>query len=137
MSEMKITHVLLLVFLFFFISENECKAVNKFPPRVKPDSRVKSDYKPDEILIKFIDGTIEPEKQSARNLVNAILVKELKGNNIELWKIKGGVSIKETIKLLKKIKSIEFAEPNYIFQKQKENLLKIYLVLLIIQKRQY
>lgn len=76
------------------------------------------DYVPGEVLVKYKEGISKQQINELTSTVgianNVQSIRPKKGDDIQLVKLKPGVSVKKAIKALKSQNSVEYAEPNYI-----------------------
>src|SRR5262245_62139083 len=75
------------------------------------------DYMPDEIIVKFREGTEEYRKDLARFRVSGTRKKVFKViRGLEVVKLSRGVSVEEAIRLYRQDPDVQYAEPNYILR---------------------
>ena len=77
------------------------------------EKRVSGDYRPNEIIIKFKDDLSDKAIERIAETENIEKIKVL-SRRVYLFKITGTSSVEDTIEALKKLKEVEYAEPNYI-----------------------
>jgi len=86
----------------------------------------KARFVPDELLVKFKDGSSESDKLDARSRAGGILRKVVRSESaraenkggIELLSLLSGYTVAEAIALLESHPAVEYAEPNWIYTHQ-------------------
>ena len=115
---MRKTFVVLLI-LFFFLRLGfpiRLTAEEKLSPKTNPSNA--SSYAPQEVLVKFKPGVSQTKENLTKRTAGVasveeeIQLNERADEEIQLVKLKEGVSVKEAVKKLESQKSVEFAEPN-------------------------
>ncbi len=79
-----------------------------------PDS---PNYENNELLVKFKPEVTKEEIKAITEGLNLEIVSEVSLPNCYLLKIRGNETIEEMVEILRNIKEVEYAEPNYIRQK--------------------
>ena len=74
-----------------------------------------------EILVKFKPGTAEDSIQTKAASAGLIMVRELKGIGVRVYRVPAGQSVNETIEKLQKDPSVEYAEPNQEYRIPERN----------------
>lgn len=70
-------------------------------------------YIPGQILVKVNEGVSQEEAQALHDRLGSTILKHIQKMNIDLVKIKGGLTVEEAIKLYQEDPSVAYAEPNY------------------------
>ncbi len=116
--ERDFTRLLLLV--LFLCSLWSCSQMSgreagerKILSETKMEKRVSGDYRPNEIIVKFKDDLSDKAIERIAETENIEKIKVL-SRRVYLFKITGTSSVEDTIEALKKLKEVEYAEPNYI-----------------------
>jgi thermitase len=68
---------------------------------------------PGQILVKFNEGVSQEEVQALHDRLGSTIIKHYKKLNINLVRIKRGLTIEEAIKLYQEDPNVVYAEPNY------------------------
>ncbi len=75
-------------------------------------------YVPNEVLVKFVCGTMENDKEAVRQSLGAKKVKLIKSIQVEYWKLPEDITTEDAIELLNNLPTVEYAEPNYLYKPQ-------------------
>ncbi len=70
-------------------------------------------YIPGQILVKFKEGVSQEESKALHNRLGSTILKHFQKLNIDLVKIKRGLTVEEAIKLYQEDPNVAYAEPNY------------------------
>jgi hypothetical protein len=79
-----------------------------------PSGRKSEDHVPEQVLVKFWDGTQKQTIQAIQTQLHLQTLRIISRPNLYLMKIQNGFSVQETIKRLRQSKAVEYAEPNYV-----------------------
>jgi hypothetical protein len=80
----------------------------------RPSGRKSEDRVPDQVLVKFREGTEEQIIEAIQRALHLQTIRIISRPNLYLMKIQSGFSVQETIKRLQEFKAVEYAEPNLI-----------------------
>ncbi|MEK9178642.1 MAG: hypothetical protein AAB801_02565, partial [Patescibacteria group bacterium] len=97
--------LLLLIFLFF-------GAVLSF----KIFAQTNEEYAPDALIVKFVDGTTDGEKEKILSEASGRRERRLSRLNAERVKVPRS-KVKEKATLLKKNRKVKYAEPDFVAKK--------------------
>jgi subtilisin family serine protease len=75
-------------------------------------------YVAGEVLVRFHDWVGETEKASVRSDLGATVDKKIESIGVEKWSLPEGLSVSRAIETLEKLNSVDYAEPNYLYQPQ-------------------
>jgi len=80
----------------------------------------KNDKVPDhfvshELLVKFQPSAEESEKYQVRQLVGAVLIKEIKVLRVEYWQLPEDMDTLDAVEVVSDMPVVEYAEPNYLY----------------------
>lgn len=75
--------------------------------------RQKQAYIPGQVLVKFKGGVSQEEAQALHDRLGSTILKHFQKMNIDLVKIKRGLTVEEAIKLYQEDPHVAYAEPNY------------------------
>ena len=70
-------------------------------------------YIPGQILVKFKQDVSQEEAQALHDRLGSTILKHFQKMNIDLVKIKSGLTVEEVIKLYQEDPNVAYAEPNY------------------------
>jgi subtilisin family serine protease len=80
------------------------------------------EYVPGEVIVKFVNGATEIQKNAAFNKVKGSVKEKIhtkamkdKGDNEGLHLIQTTISVPDAVNALKNVSGVEYAEPNYIY----------------------
>ncbi|KPK26363.1 MAG: hypothetical protein AMK69_12245 [Nitrospira bacterium SG8_3] len=76
--------------------------------------RKSGDHVPEQVLVKFREGTKEQTIRAIENQLHLQTIRIIPRPNLYLMKIENGFSVQETIKRLQEFEAVEYAEPNLI-----------------------
>jgi thermitase len=70
-------------------------------------------YIPGQILVKFHEGVSQEEAHTLHDRLGSTILVHYQKLNIDLVKIKSGLTVEEAIKLYQEDSRVAYAEPNY------------------------
>ena len=70
-------------------------------------------YIPGQILVKFKSGVSQAEAQALHGRLGSTVLKRFQKLDINLVKIKSGLTVEEAVKLYREDPRVAYAEPNY------------------------
>jgi len=74
----------------------------------------KQSYVPGQILVKFREGVSHEETLALHSRLGSTILKHFQKLNIDLIKIRSGLTVEEAIRLYQEDPPVAYAEPNYI-----------------------
>ncbi len=83
-------------------------------PRPVSSGKKAGQYAPDQVLVRFKDGTQQQAIEAIQGQLHLYTVKVVVRPNLYLMKIQDGSSVEDIIKRLKDFEAVEYSEPNYI-----------------------
>lgn len=93
----------LFLLLVFILSQDACYSqVAKQPG-----------YVPGQVLVRFKDNITRMEAEALHTRLGSTILKHLKAINVDLVKIRVGLTVKEAINLYQADPNVAYAEPNY------------------------
>ncbi len=75
-------------------------------------------YVSHELLVKFYPWADENEKYQARQMVDAVLIKEIKPLRVEYWQLPEDTDTMGAVELVSGMPAVEYAEPNFLYGPQ-------------------
>jgi hypothetical protein len=69
---------------------------------------------PGQVLVKFYEDVSQEEAQALHDRLGSTILKHFQKLNIDLVKIRNGLTVEEAIKLYREDPHVAYAEPNYI-----------------------
>ncbi len=88
------------------------KQTLKTPP-TNTGFQAKTEYKPNQVIVKFKTEILSTKASSIQSDVNATVAKKFSLTGAELWNL-SGVTVEDAISRYKDDPSIEYIEPNYV-----------------------
>jgi len=76
----------------------------------------RSEYVPNQILIKFHAGAAPAELAVAANSVGAAHLKTFPSIGVRHWRLGRGLTVERALEILSKNRNVDYAEPNYIVE---------------------
>ena len=82
--------------------------------KLEPAGMKRKGYVPDEILVKFKDGTKKEAIEGIQRELHLKTIRVISGSNLYLMKIPGGSSLQQIMESLRKYEEVKYSEPNYV-----------------------
>lgn len=89
------------------------KSQPKKQPDLAPVKESRNDYVPEEILVKFKEGTEDQAIKSIQDELQLETIRLVYKPNLYLMKILDGSSVEYVIERLQNYKEVKYSEPNY------------------------
>ena len=80
----------------------------------QPPAKKAHAYAPDEVLVKFRQGTDQEDIKAIQEKLHLTPIRSLSTPGLYLMKINDGTPVEEMVKRLKEFKEVLYSEPNYV-----------------------
>ncbi|MBK5099891.1 MAG: hypothetical protein JJE15_02720 [Desulfobacteraceae bacterium] len=81
--------------------------------RLPPPGKVRKNYKPGEIVVKFKDGTDQETIEAIQRTLNLKTIRVVSRGRVYLMKILDGSSVESVMQSLENYEEVQYSEPNY------------------------
>jgi len=114
-----ITRLLISIISVFAIScsgqvtEPDQRSGEQVPANLYPKQQKRGDYAPDEVFVKFKQGTDKHTIEVIRRELHLETIRVFSTPDLYLMRIQDGTSVEKIIKQLENFKDVLYFEPNY------------------------